>query len=203
MEFYPTLNSDISNILEMSLSEDRKKILQPLIDYIQSKIEKKQTVQLNFICTHNSRRSQFAQIWTKTAAIYYGIEADCFSGGVEVTEFNANAVEAIASSGFQFSKTGDKNPHYSLRVADGSEEILCYSKLHSDKKSPRENFATIMVCSHADENCPLILGAEKRFPIRYEDPKAFDQSPEKRTKYKERSQEIASEMFYVFSQIKK
>ena len=59
-----------------------------------------------------------------------------------------------------------------------------------------------MTCSQADGGCPFIAGAEKRIPITYEDPKAFDDSPLEEAKYDERSLQIASEMFYVFRQIK-
>jgi len=58
-----------------------------------------------------------------------------------------------------------------------------------------------MTCSHADENCPFIPGAEARIPVRYEDPKAFDDTPEEAAQYDARSKQIASEMFYVFSRI--
>jgi arsenate reductase (thioredoxin) len=58
-----------------------------------------------------------------------------------------------------------------------------------------------MTCSHADENCPFIPGAEKRIAVRYEDPKAFDDTPEEAHRYDERSLQVASEMFYVFSKI--
>ena len=60
-----------------------------------------------------------------------------------------------------------------------------------------------MTCSSADEGCPFITGAEKRFPIRYDDPKAFDETDLMNAKYAERSIEIASEMYYIFSKIKK
>ena len=59
-----------------------------------------------------------------------------------------------------------------------------------------------MTCSHADENCPFIAGAEKRIPITYEDPKKFDNTPEQLAKYNERSLQIATELFYVFSKVK-
>jgi arsenate reductase len=48
----------------------------------------------------------------------------------------------------------------------------------------------------------FIAGAEKRIPITYEDPKAFDNTPQQAEKYQERSLQIATEMLYVFSQIK-
>ena len=59
-----------------------------------------------------------------------------------------------------------------------------------------------MTCAHADDNCPYIPGADKRIPIRYNDPKAFDDTPLEALKYDERSKEIANELFYTFSQIK-
>jgi len=46
------------------------------------------------------------------------------------------------------------------------------------------------------------FGAEARFPIKYDDPKAFDGTELMNVKYIERSLEIASEMYYVFNQIK-
>ena len=58
-----------------------------------------------------------------------------------------------------------------------------------------------MTCSHADENCPFIAGAEQRIPVRYDDPKAFDNTPQQLEKYRERSLQIATALFYVFSQI--
>ena len=55
-----------------------------------------------------------------------------------------------------------------------------------------------MTCNNADEGCPLVIGAEARFPIKYDDPKAFDGTELQTQKYAERSLEIASEMFWVF-----
>jgi len=68
--------------------------------------------------------------------------------------------------------------------------------------NPKSEFCAIMTCSQADEGCPFVPGAEKRIPITYDDPKEFDNTPQQSEKYKERSIQIASEMFYVFSKIK-
>jgi arsenate reductase len=59
-----------------------------------------------------------------------------------------------------------------------------------------------MTCNNADEGCPLVIGAEARFPIKYDDPKAFDGTALQSQKYAERSLEIAQEMWWVFSQVK-
>jgi arsenate reductase len=59
-----------------------------------------------------------------------------------------------------------------------------------------------MTCSNADEGCPMVFGAEAKFSIKYDDPKAFDGTEVMNEKYTERSLQIASEMQYVFSKIK-
>jgi arsenate reductase len=68
--------------------------------------------------------------------------------------------------------------------------------------NPVTNFAVVMTCSDADENCPIIPGAEKRISVMYEDPKLFDHTVLEKEKYRERSLQIAAEMKYVFSNIK-
>jgi arsenate reductase len=196
-----TLNANLESILSLSISDERKSLLQELIDYIKSKREKGQPIRLNFICTHNSRRSQFSQIWAQTAADYFEIPAFCYSGGVEVTACNERTILSLERSGFIISKHGHSNPIYFILQDKDTRPIIVFSKLYGDVINPHGIFATIMTCSHADENCPFIPGAEARIPVRYEDPKEFDDTDVESTKYDERSQQIASEMFYVFSRV--
>ena len=195
------LANNIEGILSIDISEDRIAKLQPLIDYIKSKREKGQPIRLNFICTHNSRRSQFSQIWAQTAADYFEIPAFCYSGGVEVTACNERAIRSLERSGFIISKHGHSNPIFFILQDKDTRPIIVFSKLYDDVINPHGNFATIMTCSHADENCPFIPGAEARIPVRYEDPKEFDDTDLESAKYDERSKQIASEMFYVFSRV--
>ena len=201
-----TLLSPLENFrkqLDFSLlSEERKTVLTELINYIQQQRNAGKDVHLNFICTHNSRRSQFSQIWAQTAAYYYGVNAQCYSGGVEVTAFNERAVESIKRSGFKVEKSGEGNPKYAVYFANDASPLLAYSKIYDDTANAKIGFAAIMTCAHADDNCPYIPGADKRIPIRYNDPKAFDDTPLEALKYDERSKEIANELFYTFSQIK-
>ena len=196
-----TLNTSLESILSLSISDERKSLLQALIDYIKCKREKGQPIRLNFICTHNSRRSQFSQIWAQTAADYFEIPAFCYSGGVEVTACNERTIHSLERSGFIISKHGHSNPIYFILQDKDTRPIIVFSKLYDDVINPHGNFATIMTCSHADENCPFIPGAEARIPVWYEDPKEFDDTELESTKYDQRSQQIASEMFYVFSRV--
>ena len=197
----PKLKTTVEVARSLPISTDRKKILQALIAYIQIQVDAGKAAHLNFICTHNSRRSQFSQIWAQTAADYFGVPAHCYSGGVEVTAFNERAVASIKRSGFRVSKKGDENPTYFIFHSDDAEPIVAFSKLFDDPINRADRFAAVMTCAHADENCPFIPGAESRIPVRYEDPKAFDDTPQEGEKYDERSMQIAAEMFYVFSQI--
>ena len=202
MQLIEPLTDTVHKLNIGDVSQERLKVLEPLIHYIQSKVYAGEKVNLNFICTHNSRRSQFSQIWAQTAAYYHGIEICSYSGGVEVTAFNERAVEAVKRAGFGIVEKGEGNPTYFIYFSEDAEPVTAFSKVYDDEINPKKNFAAIMTCSHADENCPFIPGAEQRVPVRYDDPKAFDGTPSEAAKYDERSMQIANEMFYVFSQIK-
>ena len=195
------LEPTIAHARHLNIPEDRLAVLKPLIDYVQSKIDQGKEINLNFICTHNSRRSQFSQIWAQTAADYFGVPAKCYSGVVEVTAFNERAIASIKRSGFKVVAQGDINPIYSVFHSEDHDPIKAFSKLFDDPINQADQFAAVMTCSHADENCPFIPGTEQRIAVRYEDPKAFDDSPQEAAKYDERSMQIASEMFYVFSKV--
>jgi len=199
LPLFKKLKEYIQKLVIEDISKERKEILQILIDYIRTKRNKKEEIHLNFICTHNSRRSQFAQIWAQTAAIFFGVEAYCYSGGVEITAFNERAVVAVQRAGFKIERDGVDNPRYSIQLTTDSPKIIAFSKLFDDPTSPKHRFAAVMTCSHADENCPFIPGTEARIPLLYDDPKAFDGTELEIQKYDERCAQIAAEMIYVFS----
>jgi protein-tyrosine phosphatase/arsenate reductase len=184
------------------LSPERKTLLEKISFYIQNKQEHDQPVNLVYICTHNSRRSHFGQVWAAVAASYYNIsDVTTFSGGTEATSFNPNAIQALVSTGFEVTtETAEPNAQYTVRFGD-SETTTCFSKVYDDDVNPKSNFAAIMTCSDAEENCPFIPGVELRIGTTYDDPKAFDGTPQQDEKYLERSNQIALECLYVFSQI--
>lgn len=202
---FPEIEKTIGALNIQNITAERKMTLQPLIDFIQAKINSQQEVRLNLICTHNSRRSHLSQIWAQTAAAYYNIQnVFCYSGGTEATAMFPMIAETLIKQGFQIKEVaGGTNPIYAVKYAQNEHPIICFSKTFNDDFNPQSEFAAIMTCSQADAGCPFIAGAEKRIPITYDDPKAFDNTPQQAEKYEERSLQIASEMFYVFSQIKK
>ncbi|GCC52715.1 protein-tyrosine-phosphatase [Chryseotalea sanaruensis] len=186
-----------------SIPAERKDLLQQLVQFVEKKIKAGQPVHLNFICTHNSRRSHLSQIWAQAAAHYYKVpNVFCYSGGTEATAFNPRAVKAMQEAGFAIAITKEgENPMYEVRFAEGIEPVIAFSKKYDDPFNHNKDFAAIMTCSHADENCPLVLGASGRVALTYNDPKEFDGTPLEAAKYSERVHEIGREILFAFSQV--
>lgn len=202
---YPEIENTINSFNFKKISHDRKDILQPLIDYIQHKVDNKLETRLNLICTHNSRRSHLSQVWAQTAAAYYDIKnVSCYSGGTEATALFPMAAETLKDSGFKIKTLSEgSNPVYSIKFSPNELPVIGFSKTYDDDFNPESEFVAIMTCSQADRGCPFIAGAEKRIPITFEDPKISDGTPQQKETYLERSMQIGTEMFYIFSQIKK
>jgi len=202
---FPQIQSHCDRLVQefQSISEDRKMLLEKISNYIQVKKDSKQAIHLMFVCTHNSRRSHFGQIWASVAAHYYQItDVHTYSGGTEATAFHPNAIKALESSGFLVTPDS-KSANASFTVHFSLEEsTTCFSKVYDDDFNPHSNFAAIMTCSDAEENCPFIPGVELRVGTTYDDPKAFDGSVQQDEKYLERSEQIALECLYVFSRIR-
>ena len=205
----PALFADIINMIDQlkaaTITAERKAVLQPLIDFISTKVVSNAEIRLNFICTHNSRRSHLSQVWAQTLAYHFGINnVFCYSGGTESTALFPVVAETLTQQGFEILTLSEgKNPIYSIKYGENEHPIIGFSKKFDGDFNPKSQFAAIMTCAQADDDCPYIAGAEKRFPTPFEDPKAFDNTPQQLEKYKERSLQIATELFYVFAQVKK
>ena len=202
---YKNLAETIKGIIDVqTVSEERKTILQPLIDFIQQKTDSAEDINLNFICTHNSRRSHLAQVWAQVASAYFNIpNVHCYSGGTEETALFPKVAETLTNQGFTIFKIAETdNPVYAIKYSDNALPIIGFSKKYDSPFNPTSAFAAIMTCSQADGGCPFIAGAEKRIPITFEDPKMSDGLPEQAQVYSERSLQIAQEIFYVFSMVK-
>ena len=196
--------SNVINSLDIAvISEERKVILKPLIDYLKDKISANKSIRLNFICTHNSR-SHLSQIWAQTMAAYYNINnVSCYSGGTEATAMFPKVGETLKNQGFQIAKLSEENnPVYSVKFSKNEPSIIAFSKQFSDGFNPTSDFVAIMTCSSADKACPMVFGCDKRIAITYEDPKKSDGTVQQTETYLKRSLQIATEMYSIFSKIK-
>nr|WP_246046780.1 protein-tyrosine-phosphatase [Hyunsoonleella aestuarii] len=198
----------ISNVIDALdvaiICEERREVLKPLIEYLNEKTNANEPSRLNFICTHNSRRSHLSQIWAQTLARYYNINnVFCYSGGTEATAMFPKVGETLVNQGFKINKLSEgSNPVYAIKFSENEPAIIAFSKAFSSDFNPTSEFVAIMTCSSADKGCPIVLGCEKRIAITYEDPKKSDGTPRQTETYLERSLQIATEMKYVFSELK-
>jgi len=184
------------------IPQERKLILNEIRSYVAQSIVQKDNCQLLFVCTHNSRRSQLAQVWAKIASEYFGVKQELlqtYSGGTEVTACNERTIKALSRVGFSVVSDGSAtNPRYTLNTMNNAS-LQLFSKKYNSESNPTKGFAAVMVCSQADETCPFINGCEKRISLGYVDPKRSDGTADEAATYDETSKEIAREMLYVFS----
>jgi arsenate reductase len=198
---YPTIHEFIKNIEVASIPKERKVILDSLVSFLQKEMMLHKTINLTFICTHNSRRSHLGQIWAKTMATYFGLNhIHTYSGGTEATAIYKSVLNSLRSTGFELMQLSQEiNPIVALKIGDVLPPIIAFSKKYDHDFNPQHDFIAIMTCDNADESCPIIEGAKARFAIKYIDPKVSDGTAEEALTYNKRSLQIAQEMKYVFS----
>lgn len=181
-----------------TISSSRKSLLLELAEHIKSNTSDKIPLDLVFICTHNSRRSQFGQVWATIAAQYFNIPIKTYSAGTETTSFHPNAVQALIEAGITVEQiTNESNSQYKLNYGNDTHQVL-FSKQFDHYTIPEKDFLAIMTCAEAAENCPFIPNAKWSFPLTFEDPKEFDGTALEKEKYAERCQQIATELLFVF-----
>lgn len=200
-KYVRTLPEEFSQI-----SEERKATIREIGEYIVEEQRQAQSISLLFICTHNSRRSQMGQLWMEAAANYYSVDGiSASSGGTEGTAFNPRAVAALKRAGFDFtvsSEETESNPQYLVKMGRNIPGMITYSKKYGDPFNPQSDFVAVMVCSEADQSCPLVDGADARFALPYDDPRYFDDTPSEAMKYDERCRQIARELFFLMEYVK-
>ncbi len=204
----PVLDQLIDQLLEDAdrIPDQRREILDSLTGHIRKQLNSKEPVRLNFICTHNLRRSQISQIWAHTAAAAFQTpRLETGSGGTEATAFHPHAVRAMRTLGFRITEPDPEknpgNPHYHVSVGTGIPALVCYSKRFEETFPAGTPFLAVMTCSDADQNCPVVPGALARIPLTYEDPKTFDGSGKEQQEYLRTAVEIGREILQAFRNI--
>ncbi|WP_397446886.1 hypothetical protein [Polaribacter sp. R77954] len=193
------------NAFKQSLpSEDRVKRLLRIAETIAEEYTLHKVVNLNYICTHNSRRSQLGQVWSFYAANYFNLNINSFSGGTEVTAFYRNTVKTLQKVGFLFHVVdfSHQNPKYQISFEGSKNSIFGFSKLydHPENNGP---FMAITTCDSADKNCPFIPSASHRFHLPFVDPKYSDGSDIQEKTYLATNKQIAGEIYFIFLQVQK
>ena len=204
-----TANISTKNFFESALnknnlSQQRSELLIRIAESIAKEYSINKAVNLNFICTHNSRRSQLGQAWSFFAAAYFNLNINAYSGGTEVTAFYRNTVKTLQKVGFLFQVVdfSHQNPKYQISFNGTNKTILGFSKLYDDPEN-KNPFMAITTCDSADENCPFIPSATHRFHLPFVDPKHSDGSDKQEEIYLRTNKQIAGEIYFIFSNVKK
>jgi len=199
------LPSYIDKLLENDacIPADRRSLLQPAATEIRRLLADSGSVDLVFVCTHNSRRSQFAQIWAALAAEHFQLPAiRSHSCGTEVTACNPRTAAALERAGLAISRAGNlTNPDYAIPIGPTRPPMTLFSKAFQHASLPKSGFIALMCCDDADRNCPSIPGAIRRISLSYVDPKISDDSPAEAKVYDERCLQIATEMFALMNMV--
>jgi arsenate reductase (thioredoxin) len=102
-----------------------------------------------FLCTGNSCRSQMAEGWTRALK---GDVIEVYSAGIETHGLDPIAVEVMAEAGV---------------------DISAHSSKHIDTLRHIAFDAVITVCDKARESCPFFPGAKKVLHVGFNDPPAM------------------------------
>ena len=189
--------------LAEAIPRERKVILNEISDFIINKKKLGEKALLNYICTHNSRRSHFGQIWSQVLADAMLLtDVKSYSGGTEATACHSNTLQALQNIGFKISDLDSSN-NKKITVSNGAKEQIVWSKTYDNSNNPQQDFCAVLTCTEADEACPLVLGAEKRVACPYIDPKAADGTASEKDAYLHTSQLVATECWYVMNRVSK
>lgn len=154
---------------------------------------------INFICTHNARRSVLSQSLATVFAYKNQLSLiEAWSGGAEETFVHPNTISTLQGIGFQLvEQTGGANPIYTLSYSDDALPLKLFSKKFDDPSSPAPYHA-VLVCSKGDAACPFIPNVASRTLIPFEDPGAYDNTDIALSAYNEASKIIGAELRYFF-----
>ena len=153
------------------------KDVQPAAEAIAAALAKG-PIQLLFVCTHNSRRSQLSEAlaahrWQGDPRITVR------SCGTEQTACHPSTSHALKDLGWDVRDLGNGK----FQVQRDLTTRSLWSKTLDEV--PRDlPIVAMMTCAEADEACPAIVGAIARIPWRYPDPKIADGTPESRATYR-------------------
>ena len=103
-------------------------------------------INLLFLCTGNSCRSQMAEGWARHLG---GEKMNVYSAGIETHGLNPHAVTVMAEAGVDI--TGQKSQHID-EFKDTRLDIV------------------VTVCGHAHETCPIFPAGAKVVHVGFDDP---------------------------------
>ncbi|MEZ4686255.1 MAG: protein-tyrosine-phosphatase [Bacteroidia bacterium] len=197
----PRVEQRLKKILQRRLPRRHEK-LEEIARFMFKRLKMGKQVDVVFVCTHNSRRSVFAEVWCNTIAASMGFQVRAYSAGTEATAVNPAVVRALTEEGFRLEAPQvESSPAYKLTLGKKGEGFSVRSKKIGDEQLPKSGFLAVMVCTDADEACPVVPGAAHRIALPYKDPRHADGTDAEKQAYADCSAQIATELWFLFSRL--
>ena len=187
----------------LKITTERAQQLTTIANCIIKELSTTKNVHLNFICIHNSRRSQLSQVWSDFAIQFFNLKnIVIYSGGTIVTSLHRNTCKTLKEVGFHFNllEYSHQNPVYSITYKNCVHPIIGYSKLYNCKTN-NIPFIAITNCLSLEKNCTSIYDASQVFHLPYTNPKSFDGMSNQQQKYLEINLQIAGEIYFIFEKV--
>lgn len=184
----------------MTINEIKPKRMEKLdviARMIKKDVQHKGLANVVFVCTHNSRRSQFAEVALSLCLRELNMEQiETYSCGTEETRIAQPVVDLLKTYDMEVSEEVDKeNPIVSLDYEGWSKKL--FSKTYEYKGFEDKEFVAVMVCDDAAENCPFVPRFVNRIPHSYIDPKRADGTDLQEKRYSQTFSLILQEMMYL------
>jgi hypothetical protein len=206
-KLYPILNEYVRDFPKefRKIPEERRFRLNEMVYFLEGQYQNNAPWQITFISTNESTVGQMAKAWSKAAAYYFGFKNfEPYSGGIKPGEISVRTIVALEKAGFIVYKSHiNEVDVYRIKYSFNLEPVIAFPKKINHTKNPGNNFMAVILDGNADLNINNVRGTYDRLFLEYEDPKGYEGSDLENQKFNESCRQVAVEMFYVFSQLKK
>tara|TARA_B100000886_G_scaffold285967_1_gene210466 strand:- start:4029 stop:4604 length:576 start_codon:yes stop_codon:yes gene_type:complete len=180
------LSKYVKEIEKFSLEDFQKARIKKISKTLKNEI--KSCNSIVFVCTHNSRRSQFCQVWSQILSDIYKLNLSFQSAGVVKTEVYIGVIRSLQRAGVDIDETGT--------ILINNKQVSLFSK--SLDEINFKKFISIMTCSDAEKSCPTDPRSKKNISLFYPDPKRFDGTQDEIKEYDFTCKSIAAEINAIF-----
>lgn len=186
-----------------TICKERKEILLKIAKVIAADCLKKGSNNINFIGENNARTSQICQVWAFLASKNFELPINSFSGGIEVTSFHRDTIKILQKSGFQFQldSFSHHNPKYRISCNNEKATIQVFSK-HYDNANNKKPFIPVTTCEKSFNEFTTNTSFTNKYHLPYFDLKTIEGSVNKKEQLVAINEQIACEMYFLFSTIK-
>ena len=183
------LDSYFHEINSFHPSEKEKEELNKIVYQINSSIIESRNIV--FICTHNSRRSQYCEVWGNVFSILYNEKLTLYSAGTVSTNVYPEVINSFSRAG--------------LETKSNNTIVFNNTPIKLDSKTLDEigakKFISLITCSDAEKSCPIDKRSIKNIQFFHRDPKAFDDTPQEIEAYDSICFIIAKQLNYIIKRI--